>query len=100
MIVQLLVIAVVATVAYIWWGNTSTREIALRVAKSACEKGDVQLLDDTVSLKKYRLVRDHTGSTKIARLYTFEFSIGGNERKQGFVSFVGTQVVELKLLIE
>jgi len=100
MLSQLLPIAIVGIVAYVWWGNTTTREKALVAAKKACELANVQLLDDSVSLKKYRLLRDHTGSIKIARLFTFEFSVAGNERRQGFVSFVGTQVKELKLLMD
>lgn len=100
MLGQLIPILIAGTIAYIWWGNTTTKEIAITTAKRACDKADVQLLDDTVALKKYRLVRNQSGNMKIARLFTFEFSVAGDERRQGFVSFVGTQIREIKLLMD
>ena len=97
MLTQLIPIAIAITIAIIWWGNTATKEKAVMAAKRACQQSNVQLLDDTVALKRYRLVRDHNGNMRIARLYIFEFSTMGDERKQGFVTFVGYRIKELNL---
>ncbi len=97
MLTQLIPIAIAIAIAIIWWGNTATKEQAIMAAKRACQQANVQLLDDTVALKRYRLVRDSAGNIRIARLFVFEFSLMGDERKQGFVTFVGTQIRELNL---
>ena len=41
-----------------WWDTSAAKDRARSAAKYQCEQQDLQLLDDTVALKKTRLKRD------------------------------------------
>jgi hypothetical protein len=81
----------------LWLDSLRARERAVRAGKSACERYDLQLLDDTVSFARLRLARDEEGQLKIARTYTFEFSDTGNNRRQGAIVMLGGDLQDLQL---
>ncbi len=91
--------AIVLIVAGIllWVDSLRARERAVRAGKSACERYDLQLLDDTVSFTRLRLARDDEGQLKIARTYTFEFSDTGNNRRRGAIVMLGGELLDLQL---
>ena len=63
----------------------------------ACERYQLQFLDDTVSFTRMRLARNPDGALRIARTYTFEFSDTGNNRRQGAIVMLGGEVHDLHL---
>ena len=63
----------------------------------ACERYELQFLDDTVSVSRVRLGRDDDGQLKIARTYTFEFSDTGNNRRHGAIVMLGAELQDLQL---
>jgi len=69
----LLIILLIGALAF-WWYSAMSRETAIRLARDACRRCGVQLLDETVSLSKLRPQRSDRGHMSIARWYTFEFS--------------------------
>lgn len=81
----------------LWVDSLRARERAVRAGKSACERYDLQLLDDTVSFTRLRLARDDEGQLKIARTYTFEFSDTGNNRRRGAIVMLGGDLQDLQL---
>ena len=81
----------------LWLDSLRARERAVRAGKSACERYDLQLLDDTVSFARLRLARDDEGQLKIARTYTFEFSDTGNNRRHGAIVMLGGDLQDLQL---
>ena len=91
--------AIVLIVAGIllWLDSLRVRERAVRAGKSACERYDLQLLDDTVSFARLRLARDGEGQLKIARTYIFEFSDTGNNRRHGAIMMLGSELEDLQL---
>ena len=67
------------------WNNWRAREHAERLARETCKRMGIQFLDDSVGLKKWRIVRDadpRTGLRKwaIRREFQFEFSRQGADR--------------------
>ncbi len=80
---EFLLIVFIIFLFWFWKDSMSTREVALAVAKRACTEIDVQLLDDTVSVTKFKLCRNQRGSMSLCRLYTFEFSQSGEVRYLG-----------------
>lgn len=90
-------ILVIAAGAFLWLDSLRARERAVRAGKSACERYNLQLLDDTVSFARLRLARDHEGQLKIARTYTFEFSDTGNNRRHGAIMMLGSELEDLQL---
>jgi hypothetical protein len=90
-------ILVIAAGAFFWLDSLRVRERAVRAGKSACERYELQLLDDTVSFARLRLARDGDGQLKIARTYTFELSDTGNNRRHGAIMMLGSELEDLQL---
>jgi hypothetical protein len=92
-------VAIVVIVAgmFLWLDSLRVRERAVSAGKSACERYNLQLLDDTVSFTRLRLARDGEGQVRLARTYTFEFSDTGNNRRHGAIMMLGTELEDLQL---
>jgi hypothetical protein len=74
----------------LWVDTLRAREAALAAGRAACERYDLMLLDDTVSVTKTRFERNAEGHLRIARTYRFEFSDTGNNRRQGAIRLLGS----------
>lgn len=81
----------------LWADSLRARERAVQAGRSACERYNVQFLDDTVSFARMRLARNEEGELRIARTYTFEFTETGNNRRQGAIVMLGHQLIDLQL---
>jgi len=92
-----LAIALIVAGALAWADSLRAREQALRAGRSACQRYNLQFLDDTVAFARLRLARDHEGQLKIARTYTFEFSDTGNNRRHGAIVMLGGELLDLHL---
>ena len=90
-------IVLIIAAALLWADSLRARERAVHAGRSACERYDLQLLDDTVSFARLRLGRDEEGQLKIARTYTFEFSDTGNNRRHGAIVMLGGELADLQL---
>lgn len=76
--------------ATVFWIDTlRAREAALVAGRAACERYDLMLLDDTVAVTKMRVARNEEGRLRVARIYGFEFSDTGNNRRRGTISMLG-----------
>ncbi len=90
-------IALIAVGALLWADSLRARERAVKAGRAACERYDLQFLDDTVAFARLRLARDEEGQLKIARTYTFEFSDTGNNRRHGAIVMLGGEIRDLQL---
>jgi hypothetical protein len=91
----LLLVIVLGTL--LWADSLNARERAVRAGRSACERYQLQFLDDTVAFTRMRLARDDEGQLKIRRTYTFEFSDTGNNRRHGAIVMLGGEVADMHL---
>jgi len=91
--------AIVLIVAgiFFWLDSLRARERALQAGRAACERHELQFLDETVSFTRVRLARDDEGQLKIARTYVFEFSDTGNNRRHGAIVMLGGELQDLQL---
>ena len=94
---ELIALTIFALTVFFWLDSLRARERALKAGRAACERYDLQFLDDTVSFTRIRLGRDQDGRLRIARTYTFEFSDTGNNRRQGAIVMLGSEVQDLQL---
>ena len=92
-----LALVVIAAALGWWWLSMRAREIAVRAARGACRRFSVQLLDETVALRRLRLTRGHDGRLHPWRLYRFEFSQTGGERYTGHVALLGDRLMDAHL---
>ena len=68
------------------------KELALAAARRACQQRGVQLLDQTVSIKRISMSRDEQGRWRVWRQYHFEYSVEGLERERGHVIMLGNRL--------
>ena len=80
-----------------WVDSLRARERALAAGRAACLRYGVQLLDETVAAHALRLARDGEGRLRIRRVFAFEFSDTGNNRRHGSVVILGAEVQDLQL---
>jgi len=80
---------VIVGLIWYWWNSVSAYEVAYQEAKSACQRLNLQFLDDTLDVIKLRLCRHPKGYMQFCRVYEFEFSSDGDSRYKGYVSING-----------
>lgn len=68
---------------WFWVDSMNAKERAVTVAVRACREIDVQFLDQTVALESMKPVRNTHGHLVWRRIYSFEYSANGVERRQG-----------------
>src|SRR5216110_3341543 len=90
-------LALIATGALLWADSLRARERAVLAGRSACARYDLQFLDETVSFARLRLARDEEGRLRIARIYTFEFTETGNNRRNGVIEMLGQHPKDVNL---
>jgi len=94
---SILAIAVIIGLGCLWSDSLRAKESALRECKTACERADMQLLDQTVALASLGLIRDDQGRVRIRRRYRFDFSIDGGDRYPGQITLTAGRVESLWL---
>jgi len=88
------IVFIVAGVAF-WIDSLRAREKALAAGRAACERNGLQLLDETVAGAGLRLARNEEGELRIRRVFIFELSDNGNNRRRGSVVVLGATVQDL-----
>lgn len=76
-----------------WLDSIRAKEIASGYARNLCIKSQVELLDETVSIKKLRLRRNSSGRMVFYREYQFEFTSTGEYRYKGRVALSGKHLL-------
>ena len=94
---EALALVLIVGTALLWADSLRARERAVKAGHSACERYQLQFLDDTVSFTRMRLGRDEDGQLRIRRTYTFEFSDTGNNRRHGAIVMLGGEVADMHL---
>jgi hypothetical protein len=91
--------AILACVLAGWlvWDTMKARETANAAMRAACERSGYLFLDDTVSLVSVRLVRDDEGRVRLSRVYTFQYSDTGHNRRNGSIALRASAVTALTL---
>ena len=79
---------VIAALAWAWMDALNAREYAIQHGRSLCREAGVQLLDQTVSLKRLRIGR-RDGLPTFLRRYEFEISLDGSDRHRGHLDLNG-----------
>lgn len=96
-IAEILLLAALLALAWLWWDSMQAREAAVAAARAACEAEGLQFLDDTVGIASIRPARNADGHLRLQRAYDFEFSDTGDNRIRGSVVTLGRQVILLRL---
>ncbi len=77
---------------WLWLDTLKAREIGVLAAQQACAEEGLQFLDESVIGRSARPVRDEEGRLTLRRIYDFEYSDTGDNRRHGSVTLLGHQV--------
>ena len=94
---ELLGLILLAGGAWLWLDSLKARDGGIAAARGACNSEGLQLLDDTVSLASLRLARSEDGRLMLRRVYDFEYSDTGDNRRRGSVMLLGHRVALLNV---
>jgi hypothetical protein len=94
---ELLSLALLAALFWLWHDSSRVREISIRVARRACQAEGLQLLDETVAVSSTRPARDDDGRFVLQRIYRFEYSDTGNNRRPGSLVMLGPELVTVNI---
>jgi len=81
----------IALAIWAWMDALRARELAIRHGRELCRDAGVQLLDQTVSLKRLRIAR-RDGLPAFVRRYGFEVSLDGSDRHRGHLDMNGQRL--------
>ncbi len=82
---------------YTWLNGARAREFASSVVDELCRRRGYQLLDETVSLRRFGLVRTANG-LHLKRLFQFDYSVEGVGRSRGHILLHGTRVMQVDIV--
>ena len=94
---NIFVLMLLATGGAWLWHNHGLRERALERVKQHCAKLEIELLDGNVALKKIGFIKDANGRRRLARVYTFEFTVTGETRHTGTITQFGAHSAQIEL---
>lgn len=94
---EILLLALFAALAWLWWDSMQAREAAVTAARNACAAENLLFLDDTVSIASIKPARNAHGRLLLQRAYEFEFSDTGDNRIKGSVIMLGRRVLLLNI---
>ena len=95
--IEVLLLALLAALAWLWWDSLQAREVAVAAARAACVAEGLQFLDDTVGIAGIKPARNEDGRLQLQRRYEFEFSDTGANRIKGSIVMLGDRVLLLDL---
>jgi len=79
--------------AWLWFDSLKARDAGMDAARAACAADGLQLLDDTVAIAGLKPARNDDGQLVLRRVYEFEYSDTGDNRRRGSVVLLGQQVM-------
>ena len=92
----LVFILICGTVAALWVDSLRTREQAIRFCIASCKEHGVQFLDQTIALTKLG-IRWLPEGIRLRRIYRFEYSEDGTDRRDGHIIMRGLRLEEISM---
>lgn len=90
-------LVVLAGLAWLWFDSLRARDAGVRAVRQACEAEGLQLLDETVAIIGLKPQRNDDGQLVLRRVYEFEYSDTGDNRRRGSVVVLGDRVTILNV---
>ena len=80
-----------------WFHALKVKDIAFLAAQRHCVEMQVQMLDQSVYLKKIWFKRNEQGKLQFWRAFYFEFTVTGEDRYLGRVLMLGNRLGPVQL---
>jgi hypothetical protein len=95
--IEIGIVALIMAVGWFWYDSMSAWEAGVQAARAACRAEGLQLLDETIAFASIRPRRDRSGRLCWLRIYHFEYSETGENRRHGSLHLLGRDLVFLGL---
>lgn len=82
---------------YYSWRAFQAKDMAFAAARRHCKEMQVQMLDQTVYLRRLWIKRDARGRPGLWRAFHFEFTVTGGDRYFGRVLMLGRHIQQVEL---
>lgn len=93
MTTTLILLLLIGAFVLFWSAARDAAESARRHARLACQRGGVQLLDQSVALRQLRMRRGDDGRMRLLRTYQFAYSARGDDRQLGELALLGRDLL-------
>jgi hypothetical protein len=80
-----------------WWGSGGHKIAAVKAARAYCADRGLQLLDDTLAFRSFRMQRNSRNQRRLCRIYQFEYCFTGADRHLGEIVLCGYSVLRVIL---
>jgi hypothetical protein len=94
---EVMLLAGATGAGWFWYDSMRARERAVALGRRACEREGLQFLDETVLCTRTRPARAADGRVRLRRVYRFEFSDDGVNRRGGELVLLGPALESLEL---
>ena len=94
---EIVALLLLTVLVWFWFDGIKARDRAYDAARHACATEQLQFLDDSVSRASLKLERDEMGRLQLRRVYYFEYSDTGNNRRPGSVVMLGQRILVLNI---
>lgn len=94
---SILWLTLIVLAIYYWRGALLVKDRAYAAAQKRCEEMQVQLLDETVYLRRLWFRRNDQGKLSLWRAFYFEFTVSGADRYFGRVIMLGARITQVEL---
>ena len=95
---EILATALAVAAGWLVWDSLKAREMANAAMRDACRHAGHLFLDDTVALDSIRPVRGGDGSVRLRRVFSFEYSDTGHDRRRGSLTMIGDTIDALSVI--
>ena len=91
-LIEILALFLAVAAAWLLWDGLKAREMANAAMREACRHAGHLFLDDTVALESIRPVRVGEGAVRLRRVFSFEYSDTGHDRRKASLTMVGETI--------
>jgi hypothetical protein len=88
----------IAAVAF-WLSTMASRDAACSLVARYCEENKLQLLDQTVALRRVSLRRKSNGNLSFVRVFRFDYSDNGFRRRDGMIWMLASRPLQISVQI-
>jgi len=95
-LVDITPLLLIVFLVWLWFDSTRSHELAVQITSRLCLKHDVQLLDETVALRRLGVSWPSEG-LRLKRTYRFDYTIEGTERRTGSLVLLGSRLATYQI---
>ena len=96
-IYDILLVCPLVLLLWYWWRSSGQHGVAVAAARAYCKERQLQMLDETLAFKRWRIERDSRRRRHLCRIYEFDYSRAGEDRHIGELILCGHRVLRVIL---